>query len=68
MDKSLNSKFWESVTDALIAASKRAIQKTSETTGGLVGNKCAERFTRADLKNIAKNACKSATPAQTDET
>ena len=37
----------QSATDALKTASNRAIQKTAETTGALIGNKIAEKITRA---------------------
>ena len=36
----------QSATDALKTASNRAIQKTAETTGALIGNKIAEKITR----------------------
>ena len=35
-----------SATDALKIASKRAIQKTAEATGGLVGKKIADKITK----------------------
>ena len=34
-------------TDALKTASKKAIQKTSEPTGGLTGNKITNRISKA---------------------
>ena len=34
-----------STTDAIKTASKRAIQKTSEATGDLIGNKIADKTT-----------------------
>ena len=36
----------QSATDALKTASNRAIQKTAETTGALIGNKISEKITR----------------------
>ena len=44
----------KSGTDALKTAGKRAIQKTAEATGDLVGNKIADKFT-----SISKNQQKS---------
>ena len=34
-----------STTDAIKTASKRAIQKTAEATGALIGNKIADKIT-----------------------
>ena len=50
MGKSLSSKYGQkffdsakkSTTDAIKTASKRAIQKTAESTGDLIGNKIAD--------------------------
>ena len=39
-----------SATDALKVASKRAIQKTAEPTGDLVGNKIADKITSISKK------------------
>ena len=39
-----------SATDALKIAGKRAIQKTTETTGDLVGNKIADKITSYSKK------------------
>ena len=36
----------ESATDALKATSKKAVQKTAEATGDLIGNKIADRITK----------------------
>ena len=44
----------ESATDAFETASKRAIQKTAEATGDLVGNKIADRITEIS-KNSEQN-------------
>ena len=37
----------QSATDALKTVSKRAIQKTAEATGGLIGNKIADVVTKS---------------------
>ena len=52
MGKSLSNKYGQklldsakkSTTDAIKAASKRAIPKTSEVTGDLIGNKTADKI------------------------
>ena len=41
----------KSATDAIMTASKRAIQKTAEATGDLIGNKIADNITRASKKS-----------------
>ena len=41
----------KSATDAIKTASKRAIQKTAKATGTLVGNKIADKITRASKKS-----------------
>ena len=41
----------KSTTDAIMTASKRAIHKTAEATGDLVGNKIADKITRASKKS-----------------
>ena len=38
-------------TDGIKTASKRAIQKTAEATGDLVGNKIADKITSASKKS-----------------
>ena len=43
-----------SATDAIKTASKRAIHKTAEATGGLVGNKIADKITGASKKSLKK--------------
>ena len=43
-----------SATDAIKTASKRAIQKTAEATGDLIGIKMADKITRAS-KNSPQN-------------
>ena len=53
MGQNLNNKYGKklldtaekSATDAIKIASKRANQKTAETTGGLIGNKIADKTT-----------------------
>ena len=40
----------KSTTDAIKTASKRAIQKTAEATGDLIGNKTADRITSVSRK------------------
>ena len=44
----------KSTTDAIITASKRAIQKTAEATGDLVGNKIADKITSVSKKSTKK--------------
>ena len=41
----------KSATDAIKTVSKRAIQKTAEATGDLVGNKIADKITSASKKS-----------------
>ena len=41
-------------TDAIKAASKRAIQKTAETTGDFIGNKIADKITNVLKKSSTK--------------
>ena len=41
----------KSTTDAIKTASKRAIQKTAETTGDLIDNKIADRTTSVSKKS-----------------
>ena len=41
----------KSATDAIKTASKRAIQKTAQATRDLVGNKIADKITRASKKS-----------------
>ena len=48
----------KSATDAIKTASKRAIQKTAEANGGLIGNKISDKITSVskNLKNyLEKN-------------
>ena len=42
----------KSTTDALKTASKRAIQKTAEATGALIGNKIADKITSISKKPV----------------
>ena len=44
----------KSATDAIKTASKRAIQKTAEATGDLVGNKNADKITSVSKKSLKK--------------
>ena len=44
----------QSTVDALKTTSKRAIQKTAEATGNLIGNKSADKITRV-LRTSPKN-------------
>ena len=58
MGKSLSNKYGQklldsakkSTADAIKTASKRAIQKTAEATGDLIGNKIADRKTSVSKK------------------
>ena len=58
MGKSLNNKYGQkiidsakqSATDAIKTVSKRAIQKTAEATGDLIGNKIADKITSVSKK------------------
>ena len=45
----------KSATDAIKAASKRAIQKTTEATGDLIGNKIADKITSISKKKPNNN-------------
>ena len=50
----------KSATDAIKTASKRAIQKTAEATGDLVGNKSADKITaKPSLKDVTSASKKS---------
>ena len=61
--KTLSSKYGQelldsakkSTTDALKTASKRAIQKTTEATGDLIGNKIADKITSVSKKKSINN-------------
>ena len=62
MGKSLGNKYGQnlidsaqkSTTDVIKTASKRAIQKTAEATGDLIGNKTADKITRVSKKKSTK--------------
>ena len=62
MGKSLSNKYGQklldsakkSTTDAIKTASKRAIQKTAETTGDLICNKIADKITSVSKKSPKK--------------
>ena len=64
ISKSLSSKYNQklldhakkSATDALEIASKGAIQKTSEATGDLIGNKIADRITKVSKTSLNNNS------------
>ena len=42
----------KSTTDVIKTASKRAIQKTAEATGDLIGNKIADKITSISKKSV----------------
>ena len=44
-----------STTDAIKTASKREIQKTSEATGDLIGNKTADKITSVSKSLLKKS-------------
>ena len=60
--KSLSNKYGQklldsakkSTTDAIKTASKRAIQKTADANGDLIGNKIADKITRVSKKKPDK--------------
>ena len=58
----------KSATDVMKTASKRAIQKTAEATGDLVGNKIADKITSASKKShneeIQSNKVNNETPKE----
>ena len=62
MGESLSNKYSQklldsankSTTDAIKTASKRAIQKTAEANGDLIGNKIADKITSLPKKKSAK--------------
>ena len=68
--KSLSNKYSQkrldkakkSTTDAIITASKRAIQKTAEATGDLIGNKSADKIT-----SVSKKSAEELTNNKTEE-
>ena len=45
----------KSATDAIKTASKRAIQKTTEATGDLIGNKIADKIKSVSKIKLLKN-------------
>ena len=63
MGKGLSNKYGQklldsakkSQTDAIKAAWKKAIQKTAETTGDLIGNTIADKTQVFQRKNLLKN-------------
>ena len=54
MEKKLVDTAKKSATDAIKTASKRAIQKTAETTGDLVGNKISDKIICVSKKSTKK--------------
>ena len=52
--KKLVDRAKKSATDAIKTASKRAIQKTAEATGDLVGNNIADKITSVSKKSTKK--------------
>ena len=62
MGKNLSNKYGQKVldsikkstTDAIKTTSKRAIQKTADTTGDLIGNKIADKVTSVSKKKSTK--------------
>ena len=62
MGKKLSSKYGQKLlcnakkltTDAIKTASKRAIQKTAETTGDLIGNEIADKITSVSKRSKKK--------------
>ena len=64
MGKSLSNEYGQkrldcakkSTTDAIKTASKRAIQKTADATGVLIGNKIADKITSVSKKSSAENS------------
>ena len=62
MGKSLSNKYGQkridsakkSTPDAIETASKRAIQKTAEATGDLIGNKTTDKITSFSKKKSTK--------------
>ena len=53
-EKKLVDTVKKSATDAIKIASKRAIQKTAEATGDLVGNKIADKLISVSKKSTKK--------------
>ena len=46
----------KSTTDAIKTSSKRAVQKTPEATGDLIGNKIADKLIKASKNNLEEEA------------
>ena len=55
----------QSTTDALKALSKRAVQKTAEGTGDLIGNKIADKITKV-LRTSSQNTSERV-PSETED-
>ena len=64
MDKSVSNKYGQklldsakkSTADAIKIVTKRAIQKTAEATGDLIGNKTADKITSLLKKKLSNNS------------
>ena len=54
MERNLLIQLKKSATDAINTASKRAIRKTAEATGDLVGNKIADKIRSVSKKSTKK--------------
>ena len=54
MEKKLVERAKKSATDAMKTTSKKAIQKTAEATGDLVGNNIADKITSASKHSTKK--------------
>ena len=48
----------KSTTDAIKTTSKKAIQKTAEATGDLIGNKITDKITSVSKKKSVKELCR----------
>ena len=55
MERNLLITLKKSAIDAVKTASKRAIQKTAEATGDLIGNKIADKITSVSKKKSNNN-------------
>ena len=55
MERNLLIQQNKSATDAVITASKRAIQRTAEATGDLIGNKIVDKITSVSKKKSNNN-------------
>ena len=55
MERNLLIQQNKSATDAVITASKRAIQRTAEATGDLIGNKIVDKIASVSKKKSNNN-------------